>query len=186
MGPIVGIVIGGVVLIIIIWFAAAYNGFIKLRNTIEEAFSTMDVYLKKRYDLIPNLVETVKGYAKHEKETLERVMAARNAAASARTMEDRVEGENALTGTLKTLFAVAEAYPDLKANASFLQLQGDLNRMEGEIASSRKYYNAVVKEYNIKREAFPSNIVAGMFHFEKKPMFEVASDVERENVKVQF
>lgn len=183
---IVGIVIGAVVLILIVWFIAAYNGFVRLKNSIEEAFSTMDVYLKKRYDLIPNLVETVKGYASHEKETLERVMAARNAAVSARTVEDKVQGENMLAGTLKTLFAVAEAYPDLKANANFMQLQGELQRMEDEIASSRKYYNAVVKEYNVKREMFPSSIIAGMFHFEKQPMFEVSSAAERENVKVQF
>ena len=183
---IVGIVIGAIVLILIIWFIAAYNGFVRLKNAIEEAFSTMDVYLKKRYDLIPNLVETVKGYASHEKETLERVMAARNAAASARTVEDKVQGENMLAGTLKTLFAVAEAYPDLKANTNFMQLQGELQRMEDEIANSRKYYNAVVKEFNTKRETFPSTIVAGMFHFEKQPLFEVASGAERENVKVQF
>ena len=183
---IIGIVIGAIVLILIIWFIAAYNGFVRLKNAIEEAFSTMDVYLKKRYDLIPNLVETVKGYASHEKETLERVMAARNAAASARTVEDKVQGENMLAGTLKTLFAVAEAYPDLKANTNFMQLQGELQRMEDEIANSRKYYNAVVKEFNTKRETFPSTIVAGMFHFEKQPLFEVASGAERENVKVQF
>lgn len=182
----IGIAIGAVVLILIIWFIAAYNRFVRLKNTIEEAFSTMDVYLKKRYDLIPNLVETVKGYASHEKETLDRVISARNAAASARTVEDKVQGENALSGTLKSLFALAEAYPDLKANANFMQLQGELQRMEDEIASSRKYYNAVVKEYNIRCQSFPSSIVAGMFHFEKQPLFEVSSEAERENVKVQF
>ncbi len=180
------IIIGGVVLILIIWFVAAYNGFVRLRNSIEEAFSTMDVYLKKRYDLIPNLVETVKGYASHEKQTLERVIAARNAAVSAKTVEDKVQGENALTGTLKSLFALAESYPDLKANANFMQLQGELQRMEDEIASSRKYYNAIVKEFNTKCETFPSVIIAGMFHFTKQSMFEVASETERENVKVQF
>ncbi len=182
----IGIAIGGVVLIAVIWFIAAYNGFVRLKNSIEEAFSTMDVYLKKRYDLIPNLVETVKGYASHEKDTLERVIAARNAAASARTVEDKVQGENMLAGTLKTLFAIAEAYPDLKANTNFMQLQGELQRMEDEIASSRKYYNAIVKEFNTKRETFPSAIIAGMFHFEKQPLFEVSSSTERENVKVQF
>jgi LemA protein len=186
MGYIIGAIVGVVVLIIIIGFVASYNGFVRRRNAIEEAFSTMDVYLKKRYDLIPNLVETVKGYAAHEKDTLERVIAARNAAASAKTVEDKVEGENALSGMLHSLFALAEAYPDLKANANFMQLQGELQRMEDEIASSRKYYNAVVKEFNTKCESFPSNIVAGMFHFTRKPMFEVASDAERENVKVQF
>ena len=183
---IVGIVIGAVLLILVIWFIASYNGFIRLKNSIEEAFSTMDVYLKKRYDLIPNLVETVKGYASHEKETLERVMSARNAAASATTVEGRVEGENMLQSTLKNLFAVAEAYPDLKANVNFLELQGELRRIEDEIANSRKYYNAIVKTYNTKREVFPSSIVAGMFHFEKKPLFEVGSEAERENVRVQF
>jgi len=183
---IVGIIVGAVVLILIIWFIASYNGFVRLKNSIEEAFSTMDVYLKKRYDLIPNLVETVKGYASHEKETLERVIAARNMAASATTLEGRVEGENALAGTLKSLFAIAEAYPDLKANANFMELQGELRRIEDEIANSRKYYNAVVKTYNTKREVFPSSIVAGMFHFEKKPLFEAGSEAERENVRVQF
>ena len=113
-------------------------------------------------------------------------MAARNAAASATTVEGRVEGENMLQSTLKNLFAVAEAYPDLKANVNFLELQGELRRIEDEIANSRKYYNAIVKTYNTKREVFPSSIVAGMFHFEKKPLFEVGSETERENVRVQF
>ena len=180
------IIIGAVVLLIIIWVIATYNRFIRLKNSIEEAFSTMDVYLKKRYDLIPNLVETVKGYASHEKETLERVMKARNIAMGATTMEDKVAGENMLSGTLKSLFAVAEAYPDLKANANFMELQGELRRMEDEIANSRKYYNAVVKTYNTKREVFPSVIIAGLFGFGKKPLFEVSDAEERENVKVQF
>jgi LemA protein len=180
------IIIGAVLLLIIIWVIAAYNRFVQLKNSIEEAFSTMDVYLKKRYDLIPNLVETVKGYASHEKETLERVMQARNMAAGATTVEDKLAGENMLAGTLKTLFAVAEAYPDLKANTNFMQLQAELQRMEDEIASARKYYNAVVKTYNTKCEVFPSVIIAGLFHFEKKPMFEVSAAAERENVKVQF
>ena len=183
---IIGIIIGAVVLIVIIWLIATYNGFVRLKNSIEEAFSTMDVYLKKRYDLIPNLVETVKGYASHERETLERVMTARNAAASATTVEGRIEGENMLQSTLKSLFAVAEAYPDLKANVNFLELQGELRRIEDEIANSRKYYNAVVKTFNTKREVFPSSIVAGMFRFEKKPLFEVGSEAERESVRVQF
>ncbi|MGE5493846.1 MAG: LemA family protein [Burkholderiales bacterium] len=182
----IGIIIAAVVAVIIIWAVASYNGFIRLRNTIEEAFATMDVYLKKRYDLIPNLVETVKGYASHEKETLERVVAARDMAASATTLEDKVEKENILQGTLKSLFAIAEAYPDLKANTNYLALQGELSRIEDEIANSRKYYNAVVKQNNIKRETFPSAIIAGMFGFDKKPMFEVGGEQEREAVKVQF
>jgi len=175
-----------VIIILIIWFAASYNGFIKLKNSIEEAFSTMDVYLKKRFDLIPNLVETVKGYASHEKETLQRVIDARAMTQSAATTEDRLQNENVLTGTLRSLFAVAESYPDLKANTNFLDLQGQLQQIENEIASSRKYYNAVVKQFNIKREAFPSNILAGMFKFQKYPMFEVANEQERENVHVSF
>lgn len=182
----VGYIIGGIVLLLIIWVIAAYNGFVRLKNSIEEAFSTMDVYLKKRYDLIPNLVETVKGYATHERETLANVIAARNMAASATTLEGRIEGENALQSTLKTLFAVAEAYPDLKANTNFLELQGDLRLIESEIANSRKYYNAVVKTYNTKREVFPSVIIAGLFKFDKKPLFEVSEQVERESVKVKF
>ncbi|MGI6160681.1 MAG: LemA family protein [Christensenellales bacterium] len=180
-----GLIIGGVLIILVIWFISSYNGFVKLKNMVEEAFATMDVYLKKRYDLIPNLVETVKGYASHEKETLEKVIAARNMAAGAASVEDRLEGENALTGTLRTLFAVAESYPDLKANQNFMDLQRQLQSIEGEIANSRKYYNAVVKEFNTKRQVFPSSIVAGIFKFEKQPMFEIASE-QRENVRVQF
>lgn len=179
-------IIGAIVVLIILWVIGTYNRFVKLKNSIEEAFSTMDVYLKKRYDLIPNLVETVKGYAKHEKETLESVMQARNMAMNATSVEDKIAGENMLTGTLKSLFAVAEAYPDLKANANFMALQGELGQMEDEIANSRKYYNAVVKTYNTKREMFPSVIIAGLFGFAKKPLFEVSDAQERENVKVAF
>ena len=179
------IIVGAVVLIIILWFISSYNGFVRLKNSIEEAFSTMDVYMKKRYDLIPNLVETVKGYAKHESETFEKVVAARNMAAGASTTQDKIAGENMLTQTLRSLFALAENYPELKANQNFMDLQGQLSGIENEIASSRKYYNAVVREFNTKREAFPSSIVAGMFHFEKREMFEIASE-QRENVKVQF
>jgi LemA protein len=178
-------IILGVIVIIIIWAIAVYNGLIRMRNMVEEAFATMDVYLKKRFDLIPNLVETVKGYAKHERETLENVISARNMAGQAKTAEERLNAENMVTNTLRSLFAVAEAYPDLKANTNFLDLQNQLTGIESEIASSRKYYNAVVKEYNIKRETFPSSIIAGAFHFEKKPMFE-AAESDRQNVKVQF
>ena len=182
---IVLICIAALIVILVIWFIAAYNGFIKLKNAIEEAFSTMDVYLKKRFDLIPNVVETVKGYASHEKETLSQVIAARNMAAAASTVEDRLAGENVLTGALKSLFAVAESYPDLKANTNFMDLQRTLSSLEDEIAASRKYYNAVVKQFNTKRETFPSVIVANLFHFEKKPLFEIGNE-ERANVKVDF
>lgn len=175
----------GLILVIGLYVMSNYNGFIKLRNMKDEAFATMDVYLKKRYDLIPNLVETVKGYASHEKDTLEKVIAARNMAASATSVEDKMAGENALTGTLKTLFAVAESYPDLKANQNFMDLQKQLQSLEGEIAQSRKYYNGVVKQYNTKTEIFPSNIIAGIFGFVKAPYFEI-EEGERDNVKVSF
>lgn len=185
-GTIVILVIIAVIAIGAIWVISAYNGFIRLRNMVEEAFATMDVYLKKRYDLIPNLVETVKGYAAHEKTTLENVVKARNMAAGAQTIEDKIQGENMLTGTLRSLFAIAEAYPDLKANQNFLDLQSQLQRIEDEIANSRKYYNAIVKEFNTKTESFPSNIIAGIFNFTRKTMFEVNDEAEREAVKVQF
>lgn len=185
-GTIIFLIIIAVIAIGAIWVIAAYNGFIRLRNSVEEAFSTMDVYLKKRYDLIPNLVETVKGYASHEKTTLENVVKARNMAADARTIEDKVKGENMLQGTLRSLFAIAEAYPDLKANQNFLDLQSQLQRIEDDIANSRKYYNAVVKEYNVKTESFPSNVIAGIFNFTRKTMFEVNDETERDAVRVQF
>ena len=180
------IVIVAIIVLLILWFVSMYNGFVKANNNCEEAYSTMDVYMKKRYDLIPNLVETVKGYAKHEAETLQNVVAARNAAASAGSVGEKIEAENALSGTLRQLFAVAEAYPDLKANQNFLDLQEQLKSIEEDIANSRKYYNGVVRNFNDKVMMFPSSIVAGMFHFEKQPMFEVADAAERENVKVSF
>ena len=176
----------GIIVVLIIIFVVMYNGFIRLKNNCDEAFATMDVYLKKRYDLIPNLVETVKGYAAHEKETLERVVAARNMAQGASTPEEKAAGESMLQGTLKSLFAVAESYPDLKANQNFMDLQGQLKAVEEDIANSRKYYNAVVKQFNTKCEVFPSNLIAGIFHFEKKPMFEVEAQEERQNVNVSF
>lgn len=182
----IGMIIAAIVVILIIWAIASYNGFIKAKNNVEESFSTMDVYLKKRYDLIPNLVETVKGYAKHEAETLNQVISARNVAESAATIEGRIQGENMLTGTLRSLFAVAENYPDLKANQNFLDLQDQLRQVEEDIANARKYYNAIVKIFNNKCEMFPTNILAGIFHFEKKPMFEIETEGERQNVKVEF
>ena len=185
-GAIVGIIIGVIVLIIVIWLITGYNGFIKAKNNVEESYATMDVYLKKRYDLIPNLVETVKGYAKHESETFQKVTEARNIAVSATSVEDKVKGENMLTGALKSLFAVLEAYPDLKANQNFMDLQSQLKQVELDIANARKYYNAVVKIFNNKCQMFPSNIIGNMFHFEPKEMFEVENTEERENVKVDF
>ena len=176
----------GILILLVLIFVVMYNGFIRLKNNCDEAFATMDVYLKKRYDLIPNLVETVKGYAAHESQTLEQVIAARNMAQSAATPEAKIAGENALQGTLKSLFAIAESYPELKANENFLDLSDQLKAVEEDIANARKYYNAVVKQFNTKCEIFPSNLIASMFRFEKKPMFEVSAAEERENVKVSF
>ena len=182
---VLGIILA-IAVVIVIWLVSSYNGFIRLRNKSEEAFSAMDVSLKKRYDLIPNLVETVKGYAKHERETLEAVIAARNKAAGATTPEQKIAGDSQLSNTLKSLFAVAESYPELKANESFVSLQKQLSRIEEEIAGSRRYYNGVVNKYNTKTEMFPGNLVAGMFGFARKPLYEVNSEAERENVTVSF
>ena len=183
---IAGIIIAVIVGVIVVWLIAAYNGFVRANNNCEEAFATMDVYMKKRYDLIPNLVETVKGYAAHESNTLQKVVEARNMAQSASTVEERAQAENILSGTLKSLFAISEAYPDLKANQNFMDLQSQLQRIEDEIANSRKYYNAVVKIFNNKCQMFPSNIIANVFHYTRKPMFEVENEEERRNVRVDF
>ena len=180
------IIIVVVIVVLLLVFIGMYNGLVKLRNAVEEAFSTMDVYMKKRFDLIPNLVETVKGYAEHEKETLENVVQARNMAQSAGTPEDRIMWEGQLTGALKSLFAVVEGYPQLQANEGFLGLQRQLNSVEEDIANARKYYNGTVRMYNTKTEVFPSALVASMFHFGRKPLYEITDAVERENVKVQF
>ncbi|MDL2211900.1 LemA family protein [Erysipelotrichaceae bacterium OttesenSCG-928-M19] len=180
------IVIAIIVVILILYIVGTYNGFVAMRNSVEEAFSTMDVYLKKRYDLIPNIVETVKGYAKHEQGTLEGVMQARNSAMDSKTTDEEIAAQGELQKTLGRLFAVAENYPDLKANVNFLDLQNQLSEIETEIAQSRKYYNAVVKTYNIKLESFPSNIIGNLFKFTRKPLYEVNDEAERENVKVAF
>lgn len=182
-----GILIPVIVVVLVLgWGIAGYNRFIKLRNNAEEGFATMDVYLKQRYDLIPNLVETVKAYASHEASTLEKVVQARNMAQSAQSIEDKIAGENILAGTLKSLFALAESYPDLKANTNFLDLQDQLSGLEADIANARKYYNAVVKEFNTAIQVFPANILAGIFKFSKMSMFEVSDVEEREAVKVKF
>lgn len=183
LGWIIGI---AVILVIAIWFITGYNSFISLKNKIEEAFGAMDIFLKKRYDLIPNFVETVKGYAKHESETLERVIAARNKAVSAQTMEEQIANENAFQSTLKSLFALTEAYPDLKANTNFLALQDKLSEIEGEIESARRFYNAVVVKFNTKCEMFPSFILAKMFGFKQKPLYEIPDAAQRENISVKF
>ncbi len=178
-------VLGGIVVVILLWVMMAYNGFIKLRNQADESWSGIDVQLKRRYDLIPNLVETVKGYAKHEQSTFEKVVQARNAAMSAQKVEDKAQAENMLSGALKSIFALAENYPELKANQNFLDLQKNLAEIEDQLQNARRYYNAVVRDYNIQCESFPSVILAGMFGFKKRAFFEIA-EAEKQNVKVQF
>ena len=182
---IVGIIIGVIVIAIIAYLISLYNSLVKMRNTVEEAFSTMDVYLKQRWDLVPNLVETVKGYAKHEKDTLTQVLAARSGAYTNMSTEEKIAANKKLTEGLGRLFAVAEAYPQLQANESFQNLQSELSRLETDIANSRKYYNGAVRAYNDKVQMFPNNMFAGMFKFTKKEMFEI-EEKQRENVKVSF
>ena len=177
---------GAVLIVILIWAIALFNSFKKLKIRIDEAFATMDIYLKKRYDLIPNLIETVKGYIKHEKETYEAVVTARNKSLLADTISDKKEGENQLTQALGRLFALAENYPELKADTQFTSLSQNLSGIEGEIAKSRTYYNAVVRKYNTLQEVFPSMIIARFMKLENKEYFEVSSPDERKNVKVSF
>ena len=179
------IIIGAVVLILIIAISI-YNGLVTLKNKVEEAWADIETQLKRRYDLIHNIVETVKGYAKHEKSTFEEVTKARNMAMKAGSAEDKAVAENILSGTLKTLFALAENYPDLKANQNFLDLQQTLKDIEEHLQLSRRYYNATVRDFNTKIEVFPSNVFAGMFGFQKRAFFEVEKTEERENVKVSF
>ena len=184
-------IIAVVVIIIALvgWYISTRNGFVRLKNKVEEAWATIDVYLKKRFDLIPNLVETVKGYASHESETLEAVVRARNLSVGAKTLEEKMTADSQLSSSLKTLFtAVSESYPDLKANSGFLDLQSQLKTIEGELEGARRYYNGVVKAFNTKLEIFPSNIVAnGMGEeYKKRAYFELDSAEERQNVKVQF
>ena len=187
---IINIIIIAVVVILLIvlvsWIIVSYNNFIRMRNNVDESFSTMDVYLKKRFDLIPNLVNTVKGYAKHEAEALEKTIAARNMAQASGDITKQLQAEGAISGALKSIFAVVESYPELKANANFMDLQNKLSTLEEEIANSRKYYNGVVKIYNTKREVFPLNIIAKLFKFTKRPLYEVSDVEQRENVKVEF
>ncbi len=178
-------IIIGIVVLLIIYIIALYNSFVQLNNKVDEAFSTMDVYLKKRWDLIPNIVETVKGYAKHEKETLEKVISLRNSAYENMSDEEKIKANEQLTSGINKIMALAEAYPDLKANENFKDLSNQLTKVEEDIANSRKYYNGVVRIYNDKVKMFPSNIFAGLFGYKAKEMFETAA-AERENIKVEF
>ncbi len=182
----IGIIIAVVVVILAFWLISAYNNFVKMKNKIEEAFATMDVYLKKRWDLVPNLVNTVKGYAEHEKSTFDAITKLRSKSYDSMSANEKVETNQALGGMLGTLIATAEAYPELKANQNFLELQKNLNELENDIADSRKYYNGCVRQMNTAVESFPSNIIAGMFHFEKYRMYEVDDASERQNVVVDF
>ena len=179
------IIIGAVLVLILLMLAVNYNGLVKLRNQSDEAFSTMDIYLKKRYDMIPNLVEIVKQYATHEREALEAVIRARSMAMGAQTFEERTQNESYLSGALKSLFAVSEGYPQLKADGNFLNLQNQLVALENDISQSRKYYNGVVKVMNNKVDMFPSNLFAAMLGFKRYPFFMV-DDFERQNVQVRF
>jgi LemA protein len=174
-----------IIAIAAIWAVAVYNGLIKLKNRVDEAWSDIDVQTKRRYDLIPNLINTVKGYAAHEKQLFENVTAARTRAMGAGTAQDKAQAENMLSNTLKSLFAVAENYPDLKANQNFLELQRELTDTEDKIQASRRFYNGNVRDFNIKIEVFPNNIIAGMLNFTKREFFEAEGE-EKEPVKVEF
>ena len=174
-----------IVVVIAAWVVAIYNGLVVLRNRFENAWSQIDVQLKRRTDLIPNLLETVKGYAAHEKEVFTKVTEARSALVNAQGVADQAQANNMLTGALKTLFAVAEAYPELKANQNFMMLQEELAGTESKIAYARQFYNDTVLKYDNKREKFPSNIIAGLFGFKEREYFETG-EADREPVKVDF
>ena len=174
-----------IIVLIIIYTFVLYNSFIKLNNKVKEAFSTMDVYLKKRWDLIPNIVETVKGYAKHEKDTLKEITELRKSAYDNLSDEEKIKTNAKVSNNISKIMALAEAYPDLKANDNFNDLSKQLIKVEDEIANARKYYNGTVRIYNNKVEMFPSNIFANIFGYKLKTMFEADSD-ERENIKVNL
>ncbi len=182
-GLIIVLIIFGVVAVAAI---GIYNGLITLRNRSDNAWAQVDVQLRRRYDLIPNLVETVKGYAAHEKETFQKVTEARAQAINAGTVAEQGKAENMLTGALKSLFAVVESYPDLKANQNFLMLQEELAGTEGKIAYARQFYNDIVMKFNTKQQVFPSSIIASMFNFKGKEYFEIEEAEAKEPVKVEF
>ena len=184
MLPLIIIIV--VVVLLILFFIAQYNGLVRLRNRIDNAWSQIDVQLKRRHDLIPNLIETVKGYAAHEQGTFEKVVQARNAAISAQGPEQAAQAENVLTGALRQVFALAENYPDLKANQNFLALQEELTSTEDRISYARQFYNDSVLKYDNKLETFPSNTIAGMFGFKPREYFKTDDPTDREVPKVQF
>jgi len=172
--------------LLVLWIIASYNSLVKLRNRAKEAWADIEVQLKRRHNLIPNLVETVKGYAAHEREVLEKVTEARTKAMGAQTMQEKREAENFLSQTLKSLFAVAENYPDLKASQNFLELQRELRDTEDKIQAARRFYNANVRDLNTKIESFPTNIIAKLFGFKKMDLFEIEEAEERKVPKVEF
>ena len=177
----------GIVVLLALWAMGIYNGLVRKRNHVDKTWADVETQLKRRYDLIPNLVETVKGYAAHEKETLEAVIQARNAAASPHaTPAGAAKADNMLTGALRQLFAVSERYPDLKANQNFMQLQQELAATEDRIQGARSVYNGSVKDYNIAVETFPANVVAGMFGFDKREFFEIEDEAQRDAPEVKF
>ncbi|MBP5477850.1 MAG: LemA family protein [Bacteroidaceae bacterium] len=168
-------IIIGVVVLLALWAVSIYNGLVRLRNNRENAFANIDVQLKQRYDLVPQLVSTVKGYATHEKDLLEKVTAARSAAINATSINDKMAADQQLTNALAGLKVSVEAYPDLKANQNFLQLQGELSDIENKLAAARRFFNASTRELNNSVQTFPNNILAGMFGFQKEPMYEIAA-----------
>ena len=176
----------GILILIVGVIFALYNSLIRQRNRAEEAWSDIDVQLKRRHNLIPNLIETVKGYATHERATLDSVTQARTHALEAHTPAEQAQAENALSSTLKTLFAVSENYPELKANTNFLELQRELSDTENKIQASRRFYNGVVRDYNTATETVPSNIVASLFGFKKREFFELENEAERSVPEVKF
>ena len=171
-----GWVVLGVIVVVVFWAITIYNGLIALRQRVNQSFADIDVQLKQRHDLIPNLVETVKGYAAHERGTLEAVVQARNAAMAAPGVEQKVAAENVLSGALKSLFALSESYPDLKANQNFQQLQAELSDIENKLAASRRFFNNAVQEYNTGIQQFPAALFAGVFGFSQREFFDVGGD----------
>lgn len=181
------VLIGAVVIIclILVYVVVTYNDFVKKNNYVKEAFSTMDVYLKKRWDLVPNLVKVVKSYSEYESITLESIIGQRNVAYGSLSTEDKIKANKALSGEVSRLLAISESYPDLKANTTYLKLSEELSELEDDIANSRKYYNAMVREYNNKTQMFPSNIVANLFGYKEKEMYEIENE-ERNDVEVNI
>ena len=175
-----------IIVVVIVLLIGLYNGLVQLRVRADSAWSDIDIQLKRRHDLIPNIVETVKGYAAHEKGTFENIAKWRSAAMGATAPDDRAQAENQLTGALRQLFAVAEAYPELKANTQFTQLTQTLQEVEDAIQNARRYYNAVVRDYNTKIQTFPGNVFAGMFGFQPRQFFELTAPAEREVPQVKF